>query len=423
MRNIITSIIILLLSSLFIIANCEAENAIIKDVRGEIFEDKAQIVVEANCEIDYVDYTLENPPRLIIDPIGKVYTDLKDVITFDSGPVKQVVIMKGKPEEGLSGDFYPLDFISIELTSPPKYQVRREIRQAMLIVDIDANKPPVIAKTVTEPVKEEAPAKQEVIEPLPSQEEVSSEQILPEIKIVTPPKTEGAKVEPLTEVQKPEVSEPIPLPTTETVAEGKAEPVSAPEPIKMVYTIGEGDSLDVSVWQHPELDKKIIVRPDGYISFPLAGDVKAVDKTPPQLASDIKEILSRLIKDPQVTVIVLGFGSKNIFVLGEVTKPGSYAYRGGVNVLDAISLAGGWKNSAVLNSVMVVRKAFTDAPEAHRLDVYALVKKGDFSQNLMLEPGDIIYVPKSFIANIGGFIENLRITVGAYLTNSSNIFN
>ena len=190
----------------------------------------------------------------------------------------------------------------------------------------------------------------------------------------------------------------------------------------MIYTIGEGDSLDISVWQHSELDKKVIVRPDGYVSFPLVGDIKTIGLTPPQLASDIKESLSRMIKDPQVTVIVLGFGSKNIFVLGEVAKPGSYSYRGGVSVLDAISEAGGWKNSAVLNSVMLVRKAFTEAPEAHRLNVYALVKKGDFSQNLMLEPGDIVYIPKSFIANIGGFIENLRVSIGAYVSESTRIF-
>ena len=82
-------------------------------------------------------------------------------------------------------------------------------------------------------------------------------------------------------------------------------------------------------------------------------------------------------------------------------------------MLDAISGAGGWKNSAVLNSVMLVRKAFTDAPEVHRLDVYALVKKGDFSQNLSLNQGDIIFVPQSFVANIGNFLDNLKVSLSA----------
>ncbi|MCX5715732.1 MAG: hypothetical protein NTV07_02510, partial [Candidatus Omnitrophica bacterium] len=97
-------------------------------------------------------------------------------------------------------------------------------------------------------------------------------------------------------------------------------------------------------------------------------------------------------------------------------------YKGGIKVLDAVSLAGGWENSAVLNSVMLVRKAFTDAPEVYRLNVYNLIKKGDFSQNLEVRAGDIVYVPKSFIANIGGFIENLKVSVGAYFTNTTNIF-
>ena len=165
-----------------------------------------------------------------------------------------------------------------------------------------------------------------------------------------------------------------------------------------------------------------MVRPDGFVSFPLVGDISAEGMTPPRLSLNIKERLSRLIKDPQVTVIVSGFGSKNVLVLGEVLKPGAYSFRGGTNVLDAISDAGGWKNSAVLNSVILVRKVFTYAPEAYRLNVYDIIKHSDFTQNMPLQPGDVIYVPKSFIANIGGFIENLRVNVGAYVTESTRVF-
>jgi protein involved in polysaccharide export with SLBB domain len=70
---------------------------------------------------------------------------------------------------------------------------------------------------------------------------------------------------------------------------------------------------------------------------------------------------------------------------------------------------------------MLVRRVFTDQPEGYRLNAYNIIKHGDFSQNMTLEPGDVIYIPKSFIANIGGFIENLRVTVGAYLTNSVKV--
>lgn len=392
---------------------CETQQALIKDVRGEIFNDSAHIVIEANCDIEYVDYTLKDPPRIVIDPIGKVYSDLKDVITFDQGPVKKVYIMKGRAEETQAGNFYPLDFIVIELTDSKEYKVRKDIKQ-QVVVDILNEK--------------EAGAPKETAPPLPAQEINVPPQPLPLPQPQPQPEgQEQAQAEeqklvaeeppPSSSESTPESTLPIPLPEP-----AKGEESAAVEPIKMVYAIGEGDSLDISVWQHPELDRKVFVRPDGYISFPLVGDINAKGSTPPQLASNIKENLSRLIKDPQVTVIVSGFGSKNIFVLGEVMKPGAYLFKGGINVLNAISEAGGWKNSAVLNSVMLVRKPFTEAPEAHRLDVYALIKKGDFSQNLPLEPGDIIYVPKSFVANIGGFIENLRITVGAYVTNTTKIF-
>ena len=405
-------LIIIFLLAVTIIGFCQTQNSIIKDVRGEIFDDSAEIIVEANCDIDYIDYTLQDPPRVIIDPIGKVYSDLKDTIIFDSGPVKKVTVIKGKPEEGSTGNFYPLDLISIELVSPLAYTVKKEIQKEALIVDIGKKKEVDVSKLIPE-----TPAAEEAL----SEEGPATEALpVPEAETL-PAQASSPPLAPEPQA-KPETAEVIPL----TIPEKKAEAATAMplnEPIKMVYKIGQGDTLDISVWQHSELDKKVVVRPDGYISFPLVGDITAAGQTPPQLASNVKENLSRLIKDPQVTVIVLGFGSKNIFVLGEVIKAGAYPYRGGVNVLDAISEAGGWKSSAVLNSVMVVRKAFTEAPEAHRLNIYALVKNGDFSQNIALEPGDIIYVPKSFIANIGSFIENLKISIGAYVTEGTHVFN
>ncbi|MCM8782068.1 MAG: polysaccharide biosynthesis/export family protein [Candidatus Omnitrophica bacterium] len=412
MKRVLLAILFLLFTGN--ISICNAQNALIKDVRGEIFEDSAEIIIEANCDIDYLDYTLQNPPRIIIDPIGKVYSDLKEVVTFESGPVKKVSIAKGKAEKGLTGNFYPLDFVVIELASFSEYNVKKEVEKESIVVNIGKKKEVEVSKLIPE-IEERLP--EEAVEPLPIEEEV----IPPPPHIPPKLEIEEAKVveeeKPLQPAPQLDTSAVIPLPELD-----KGEPSAAGETIKMVYTIGEGDTLDISVWQHSELDKKVIVRPDGYISFPLVGDIRALGLTPPQLASGIRENLSRMIRDPQVTVIVSGFGSKNVFVLGEVGKPGSYPYRGGTSVLDAISEAGGWKNSAVLNSVMLVRKAFTEAPEAHRLNVYALVKYGDFSQNMPLGPGDIIYVPKSFIANIGGFIENLKISIGAYITESTKVF-
>ncbi|MDD5450152.1 MAG: polysaccharide biosynthesis/export family protein [Candidatus Omnitrophica bacterium] len=389
MKKVFFTLIIILFGA--IITYGQPQNSIIKDVRGDIYDHSAQIVIEANTDIDYIDYTLSDPPRLIIDPVGKIYSDLKEVITFENGPVKKVNIIKGRPEEG-TGNFYPIDFISIELAEPLDYKVDKSIKEE-LIVDITGKQ----EAAPEEPSAEVAPpAVEETIPP----EEVTA---LPDIKIQKteePPAEELQKVIPLEQSSYPQA-----------------------EPAGFIYKIGEGDNLDISVWQHEDLARKVVVRPDGFISFPLVGDIKAVGLTPPQLASNLKEGLSKLVRDPQVTVIVSGFGSKNIFVLGEVTKPGAYQFRGGISILDAISEAGGWKNSAVLNSVMLVRRVFAEQPEAYRLNVYAIIKNGDFSQNMALEPGDVIYVPKSFVANIGGFIENLKVNVGAYITETTTVLN
>lgn len=417
-------------------AHCEAEQAIVTDVYGEVFEAGAEIVVQANCDLEYLDYTLPDPFQIIVDPIGKVYSDLQEEITFDAGPVQKIKIIKGRAEDDATGNFYRLDFITIELSQREEYWIKRKGQEITIHIGrkekIKLSKllPELEEKIEEEYPVEPAPLEEEIIEELEIEELPPVEEIELEEELIeeAPPVPEEVEVIPLPPIkvkeevpvvteleEEPEPAEVIPLPTPKILEE----PPIAFEPSKLVYTIGEGDTLEISVWQHPELDKKVIVRPDGYISFSLIGDVKAAGISPPELSSLIRENLSRLIKDPQVTVIVSGFGSKNVLVLGEVAKPGSYPFKGGTYVLNAISEAGGWKSSAVLSSVMLVRKAFTDATEAHRLDVYALVRRGDFSQNLMLEPGDIIYIPKSFVANIGSFIENLKISVGATITENT----
>lgn len=416
------------------------KDIVIEDVRGELQKDYATITIEANCDLQYVDYTLQEPFRIFIDPIGKTYTNLKDEIEFDRGLVRKIKLVKGRNDEKLEGDYYSLDFIAIELSRPTKYLISRNNDELILdIGKIVEQKSPRLTK------KPESPPVQEKVFPKPPSPKVPRPPL--------PPKEKKAPISGMSEKALP-LEEPIPLPIPNkeppifsSKPEGVEVAKEAPSPNKRQeflskyekekeviplpgmavskptyqkerastrYVIGEGDELDIFVWRHKELSKKVIVRPDGNISFPLVGDIRASGLTPPELSANIRENLSQWIKDPQVTVIVTDFGSKNIFVLGEVLKPGLYRYRGGMNVLNVLSDAGGWKNSAVLNSVMLVRRAFSDAPEVKRLDIWRLVKKGDFSQNVPLQPGDIVYVPKNFIANIGAFIENLKITVGAW---------
>jgi polysaccharide export outer membrane protein len=133
----------------------------------------------------------------------------------------------------------------------------------------------------------------------------------------------------------------------------RTEPAKAEEE---PYRIGREDVLDVSVWRDPELSRVVPVRPDGYVSLPLAGEMPAAGKTPVDLAADIKARLAPYVQEPKVTVVVREVNSSRVFVTGEVTHPGAYPLRGRVSVLQAIALAGGFTDFANRDGIRVVRK-------------------------------------------------------------------
>ncbi len=172
------------------------------------------------------------------------------------------------------------------------------------------------------------------------------------------------------------------------------------------YIIGPGDMLEISVWRHPDLTTQVRVRPDGKISFPLIDEVYVANLTPEALKKTLASRLDVSLQDPMVTVNVLSFQSKKIFVLGEVNKPGVYPFEGRVSVLDAISKAAGYNDdTAALRSVIVIKRGNTAKPEAKRVNIWDVITKGDVNQNLYLEASDIVFVPKTFISNLNSFID------------------
>lgn len=162
------------------------------------------------------------------------------------------------------------------------------------------------------------------------------------------------------------------------------------------YIIGPGDEIEVFVWQNPDLSVRVPVRPDGKISTPLDEDMVAVGKTPSQLAHDIEMKLSEYVRSPHVNVIVVKPDSvfSQVKVIGQVTRPQAIAYRQGMRVLDAVLAVGGLTQYAAGNRARIIRMVDgkeTDIP----LRLQALVNGGDMSQNLALEPGDVLVVPES----------------------------
>lgn len=158
------------------------------------------------------------------------------------------------------------------------------------------------------------------------------------------------------------------------------------------YIIGPEDVLEISVWREPDLQREVLVRPDGRISFPLAGDVKAADKTPEQVQEIIAQRIERYIPDPVVTVTVRTIGGNKIYVIGQVKSPGAYVIGRYVDVLQALTLAGGLSEFARENNIRILRR------EGGRETVfpfeYGNVKKGrKLQQNIILKGGDTVVVP------------------------------
>ncbi len=165
------------------------------------------------------------------------------------------------------------------------------------------------------------------------------------------------------------------------------------------YIIGPLDELTVFVWRNPELGAKVQVRPDGRITTPLIADLAAVGRTPAQLADDIKGRLTTYIQDPLVSVIVEKFNgtfSQQIRVVGATDKPASLPYRANMTLLDAMIAVGGLSEFAAGDRATLIRRnRETGTEQEYRLRIAWLLKRGDRTANVRLEPGDVIIIPES----------------------------
>lgn len=168
--------------------------------------------------------------------------------------------------------------------------------------------------------------------------------------------------------------------------------VTGAQPTTGSYVIGPEDVLEISVWKEETLQREVLVRPDGWVTFPLIGDVKAAGRTPGQLTDEIRVRLTKYIPDPVVTVSVKIIAGNKVFVIGRVNKPGEYVIGRYIDVLQALALAGGLTPFAVEKKIRVVRKR--DNKETVFLFNYAEVKKGkNLDQNITLQGGDVVVVP------------------------------
>ncbi len=160
------------------------------------------------------------------------------------------------------------------------------------------------------------------------------------------------------------------------------------------YIIGAEDLLDITVWRNADLSKIVQVRPDGRISMPIIRDIMVVGKTPSQLAEEIANKLKEYIQTPVVAVSVKEVNSSNIFVLGEVVRPGKYPLKSKTTLLQGITIAGGFTPIAARNQMVIFR--FTEkAPGSKTLTASYddIVLRGGITQNFEFKSGDTVVVP------------------------------
>jgi polysaccharide export outer membrane protein len=159
-----------------------------------------------------------------------------------------------------------------------------------------------------------------------------------------------------------------------------------------IYIIQPGDVLTVSVWKEKDLQGEFAVRPDGGMNFPLAGEIVAAGKTIEQLQADIAAKLTRYVPDPVVTATVKQAQGHKIYVVGKVNKPGEYFANRNIDVMQALSMAGGPNPFAAVNKIKILRRV--NGEQKIFLFRYSQVEKGkNLEQNIVLQGGDIVVVP------------------------------
>lgn len=159
------------------------------------------------------------------------------------------------------------------------------------------------------------------------------------------------------------------------------------------YVIGAEDVLSIYVWKEPDFSRTVPVRPDGMISLPLLGEIKAVGSTPVQLQDILAQAMKKYVSDPQVTVMVDRISSLNFNIVGNIGRAGYFPLTHRMTVLDAIAMAGGFKDFAKTKKIYVLRKGPSGAEERIPFNYNAVIKGNNPQQNIELQPGDTIVVP------------------------------
>ncbi len=185
----------------------------------------------------------------------------------------------------------------------------------------------------------------------------------------------------------PDEAKAAPLPASNTPAS------RVPAVHSSTYVVGIGDVLEINVWKESELSKTVPVRPDGMITLPLVGEIKAVGLTPDQLKEQVTAALQKVVTDPQVTVMVNSVSSLSFNIMGNVNRPGYYPLTRPMTILDAIAISGGFRDFAKEKKIYVLRTGPTGAQQKIMFNYKEVIKGKKMAQNINLLPHDTLVIP------------------------------
>jgi polysaccharide export outer membrane protein len=174
---------------------------------------------------------------------------------------------------------------------------------------------------------------------------------------------------------------------------GLTAPASAQQAPYEPYYVQAGDTLEVSVWKEEDLQKQVLVRPDGRISFPLIGDIDVAGRTIDELRQEITDRLVKFIPDLTVTVTIQSINGNRIYVIGKVNSPGSFVVNPRVDVMQALSLAGGTTAFAALDDIIILRRESDGSQRAISFQYKDVARGRSLDQNVILHSGDFVVVP------------------------------
>jgi len=179
------------------------------------------------------------------------------------------------------------------------------------------------------------------------------------------------------------------------------------------YKLRKGDSFDVDMEFSPEFNQAVMVQPDGYITLKGVGSVHVEGETIPELTETIKSAYSKTLHDPVITISLKDFEKPYFLATGQVEKPGKYDLRSDLTVTEAVAIAGGFTDKAKHSQVVLFHPSPSGGYEAKLINIKKLLNSRNLSEDIEVQPGDLVYVPQNAISKIRPYLPSSN--MGAYL--------